>query len=126
MMMPALPRFNSPPDRRLEPFYDRLARIERGEWDAEFGRMPSRTALTNAKAILDQLSGGPLTPKKVVGGDGLIAFYFTTGAKYSTIEALNSGAMLLLNSDGQALPNVQRFTLAELPSILDTVRAHIA
>jgi len=113
-------------DRRLETFYDRLSRMERGEWDSELGRMPSKTALTKTKAVLSQLSGGPIVPKKLVGGDGLIAIYFTTGAKYSSIEILNSGAMLILNSDGQTVPDVKRFTLAKLPSVIDKIRAHIS
>ena len=113
-------------DLRLEPFFERLARIERGDWDAELGRMPSARALRNAKAVLAQLSGGSITPKKVVGGDGLIAFYFTTGQKYSTIEVLNNGSTLLLNSDSQTLPEVQRFKISDLPTIFEKIRAHIS
>jgi hypothetical protein len=113
-------------DRRLAPFYERLARIEQGEWDSELGKRPAKTALTNARAVLNQLKGGPVAPKKLVGGDGLIAIYFTTGVKYSSVEILNNGAMLILNSDGQAPPLVERFTLAKLPSIIDKIRAHIA
>jgi hypothetical protein len=113
-------------DKRLEPLFDRLARIERGEWDSQLGRAPNARALRNAKAVLGKLSGGPITPKRVVGGDGMIAFYFTMGPKYSTIEVLNNGSALLLSSDGLSAPEVRCFRLADLASILDKILAHIS
>ena len=113
-------------DRRLAPFFDRLARIEDGEWDASLGRLPSRTAIAKTRAVLKALSGGPITPKKVIGGDGSVVIYFTTGERYSNIEIYNNGAMVMLNSDGHAVPDVKRFALSQSSSIIDQIRAYLA
>lgn len=113
-------------DRRLNPFFHRLAKFEGGDWDSDLGRAPSKAALTKVKAVLHELGGGPLMPTKLVGGDGVTALYFSTGAKYSTIEISNNGVMLMLNSTGQGVPEVERFTLRKLPSIIVQIRAHIA
>lgn len=113
-------------DRRLAPFFDRLARIEEGEWDPGLGRLPSKTALAKTRAVLKALSGGPITPKKVIGGDGLVVIYFTTGEKYSNIEIHNNGSMVVLTSDGQAVPQVRKFTLEQASSTIDQIRAYLA
>lgn len=111
-------------DRRLEPFFERLSRIEQGEWDELRGRRPSATALANARQILARLKGDTLIPKKVVAADGRVVLYFTSGIRYSNIEVLNTGALLLVNSDGVGIPRVNRFKLSNLPSTINQIRAH--
>ncbi len=67
-----------------------------------------------------------MVPKRVVAADARVVLYFTTGEKYSNVEILNTGAMLLLNSDSHNVPEVKRFALRSLPLILDQIRAHLA
>ncbi len=113
-------------DRRLEPFFNKLDGIDRGEWDALRGTRPSAKATANARSVLTRLSGGAIVPRRVVAADARIVLYFTTGEKYSNVEILNTGAMLLLNSDGHNIPEVKRFSFRSLASILDQIRAHLA
>jgi hypothetical protein len=114
-------------DRRLDPFYERIDKIAAGEWSPALGTRPNDRALSAARAVLDALNGRVVLPKRVVGGDEQIVFYFTNGPRYSNIEILNNGMMFVLHSDGQTAPKAERFKLKDdLSSILDAIRAHLA
>jgi hypothetical protein len=112
-------------DRRLEPFFDSLRRIEGGEWDKLRGRRPSKKALRVAKAVLARLSGAPVAPTKVIASNARILIYFSGDEKYSNIEILNTGAMLIINSNGSDVPEAKRFVMDSFSSVLTQISAHL-
>jgi hypothetical protein len=61
-----------------------------------------------------------------VGGDGLLGIYFTTGSRYSSIQVLNNGGLLIIYSGTNVVPVVERFRVAELPEIISRINAHIS
>ena len=106
-------------DRRLEPFLERLSRVERGEWGENRGRRPSRQALAKAQAILRRLSGGALVPKRS-SAQTVESYRILPGARATrTSKCWRTGALLMLNSDGINVPEVRRFALRDLPSAIE-------
>jgi hypothetical protein len=113
-------------DKRLQPLFDRIEAFQRGEWEPFRGEPPNERATENTLAVLRALSGGSLIPKRLLGSDGRLVLYFTTGEKYSNIEVANTGQMIAIKSNGQGAPQVRPFTLRTLTKVLEDVSAYLA
>jgi hypothetical protein len=114
-------------DRRLQPFYDRLDQIERGEWDRHRrGNAPSGEVIKIARNTLNAVSGDALIPARIVAAEGRIVIHFSAGRKFANIEILNRRDLMVMTSDGVNVPFVKGFTAPRLTSAIAQVRAHIA
>jgi hypothetical protein len=75
------------------------AMATRGEivgWNSYQSEPPSPTAVTNAKAALEQLALLGLRPDKIAASaqDGII-IYMTDGSRYSDVECYNTGEIVV-------------------------------
>jgi hypothetical protein len=112
-------------DRRLQPFFERLKEIETGPWEEYRGKRPNQKALEGTRSILQALQGSELVPERLIASDRRIVLYFAAGEKYSTVECMNTGKMIVVKSDGHSVPEVDVFSAPKLRAVLDDIRAYL-
>lgn len=111
--------------RSFDQASDRLRELEalRPNWDSYGAAPPVPASLDSCRNVLRQLRSVALVPATIVASaEGGAAVCFLEGARYSHIECLNSGELVVVMYEGQSDPLVLEFDQRQ-PDITQAIEA---